>query len=252
MRKKGISYFQLNVSAFEFTQLHAALIHRQPKTYFIWEDYALYGYIHGGVYTPVQFHITPRSIEIFKENRKLRTETIYKWNGVIEEYNGERFCDTLDEFHQLTAIGDWFREQLVALQENRQEFEYLTEINFTKRLGIQHNEHKSFQQKLNLFKRDIERFYGYNTAILHYEYFTHEFWYTGRCSQLTVHTDRAPIQLQFLLGQKKVNIYCSSPVALDEHPLLLQVVKMLMKERAYGQVSKVLLQEESTNLQQGR
>lgn len=251
MTKQGISYFQMELSAFEFTPEYSALMTRQPDTYLIWEDYALYVYVSEGVCKPLQIHVTPHTLTIFKDGRKATNDFVYNWNGVIREYDGERFCDSHDEFVLLTAIGDWFREQLLAVQREQREFEFLSEIDFTKKLGISYVEHMSFQQKLKLFARDIRKFYGYPVDLQLTDYFTYEFWHTGNCAKMSVTAKTTYIHFQYLLQQQKVNIYCNSAVAIDEHPLLLKVVKMLMKERAYGQVAQVLLQREATTLKEG-
>ena len=251
MAKKGISYFHMELSAFELTPEYDTLLKCQPNTYFIWEDYALYGYGSEGLFKPIQIHVTPTSIQIFKEHRKLQNQFIYNWSGVVKEFDGIRFCESMQEFQLLTAIGDWFREQLIAMQEAEQEYAFIAEIDFVKRFGVTNAEHLSFQQKLKSLKRDIKRFYGYDVELGLTEYFTNEYWYGGNCATMSIATPTVPLTFQFELYQQKVTVYCQSAVIIDEHPMLLKVVRMLMKERAYGQVAQVLLKEEALKFKGG-
>lgn len=251
MAKKGISYFQLELSAFQYTDAYKALLFAQPETYLIWEDYALYIYVSAGKYTSAQIQVTPKTISIFKESRRASNDFIYNWNGVVREYDGARFCESPEEFALLTAIGDWFRAQLLSIQNEKREFEFLSEIDFSKRLGISFVEHLSFQQKVKLFTRDIRKFYGYEVELRLTDYFSHEFWHTGSCAKMTVTLENTHIHFQYLLHKQQVSIYCNSTVVIDEHPMLLKVVKMLMRERAYGQIAQVYLQTEARTRREG-
>lgn len=239
--QQSISRFQLELSSFQQTQLYQTVKRIYPNTTLIWSDFELTLYAKSGLFTDVQCIVTPISIQIFKENLKDKGQYMFHYdNRKLMELNGERFAESIDEFFVWLKVGEWFRNYIQCLEQQGLSYNVLHEGEFMKRNQLSYKETISFQQKIQLAAKDIQHILHIPTHVETIPYYSYPYWYNGVVAVLSFKIDEEVTAIHFDVRHNRLIVQGTNAFA-DEQPQIYEVVKHLMKERAYGQVAKALL-----------
>lgn len=210
-------------------------------------------------YDGITIEVKVNRVTVYKNRKGQKEGEFYLWlNGKNLRLRSADIVDSLYEYDMLASdVLYKITTQLEEARKNEQELEYKTLEKMEKEIGVSYEQHDQFLRAIELFSRDIERYYIKPLAGSHrlevYHYFTEEYYTYGKVANYHIYLPEGlELHMYYVDTESKLRLMSNNIKEAERYETLLTVAHKLNREQSYTIYSRKLLAEEGKQMEKAQ
>lgn len=240
---EGTTYFKMEVEYYYYKYVHNLLVKMYGEVRVTLEDTFLEVKTSDGYFKGIELRIEPGIYEVSKVGRGYKDDKIYQWfGGALKGVQGQRHCDTVEEYRLLMVkVVNPLQNLVEGMEKEGVTLQYIGEQEVQRVTGVRLGEHERLLRVVKKFGESIETILGESVTVIECGYFSRQHYL--KMGSITLLVGGGKRIIQYNLPMKHVGVYDSEGEEVSKGDILGQIARVVYKERSFTEFDKKRLRD---------